>query len=148
MPFNPYQGGIWQPSAQQYYNQYAPQYSQGQMPQQTYNGTWSHLQNGGKTNVIRVAGPESAKAYPMGPGDVMVMFDDSNAVFYFVTADDSGFKSMDTCDFFVRKKPSDAEPLPGNAPSSEFASVKDLDALEERIDGRLGNIEKMLEGLM
>ena len=152
MGFNPYQGGVWQPNAQQYYNNQYTAYPQqngiqsypynGTIP--TYNGAMPNMQRSGRTNVIRVSGPESAKSYPMGPGDVMVMFDESNAVFYFVTADDSGFKSMETCDFFIREKSKEAAPQTSAVPTDTFATKEDLDA----IGGRIGNIEKMLEGLM
>lgn len=148
--FNPYNSGAWTPGGplqQQYFSPY--QYPQQSMPPgYTYSGTGSHLQSGPRSNILRVTGPESAKAYPMSPGDKVVLFDENEAVFYHLSADDSGFKSMRTFEF-SEKAPDVIEvpPQTDAVESPDLATKEDLGSIEKEIS----EIKKMLkefEGLV
>ncbi len=50
-------------------------------------------------NILKAAGPESAKAYPSNPGTDSVLFDANEPIFYFVSKDDSGFPTLRTFKF-------------------------------------------------
>ena len=151
--FNPYQGGAWTPNGplqNQYFNPY-------QYPQQsavpTYSGTGSHLYGRQpRNNMPRVSGPESAKAYPMNPGDEIVVFDANEPVFYFLSADDSGFKQMKTFEF-QEKAPDvlDVQPQTGMADLPDLVTKDDFDDLKKQVatfSSNLSELKEMLEGLV
>ena len=112
-----------------------------------YSGSGSHLQNPQPVNnLLRVAGPESAKAYPMGPNSSMVLFDGDNPTFYMVTTDANGFKSIRTFDFVERAEEDQQEPKHAaqEVDTSAFATKEDL----ADIQAELAKVSKALKGLM
>ena len=150
--FNPYAGGAWTPNG--------PTWAQPQYPvpqaspyTPTYSGTGSHLfSRQPRNNMPRVSGPESAKAFPMNPGDEIVVFDANDPVFYFLSADDSGFKQMKTFEF-TEKAPDvlEVKPQLEELESAGFATKDDVDSLKETVSTLctdLAEVRKMLEGLV
>lgn len=115
-------------------------------PPQPYSGTGSHLytsQQPQGTHILRALGPESAKAYPMGPNETVVIFDANEAIFYLVSTDDSSFKSMRTFDFTERKQ-AEAKPVLDNLDVLNFATKDDL----AEIKNELTELANIIKGLM
>ena len=92
-------------------------------------------------NVIRVAGPESAKAFPMGPNSTAVLMDENNPVFYLKTTDDGGFASLRTFDFEER---ADAMDEPSGSSAGTYATKEDVEALNSKLDGLLSLVEGLV----
>lgn len=152
--YNPY-GNAWTPNGPTW-NQ--PQYPIQQVTpyttQSTYSGTGSYLYNRQpRNNMPRVAGPESAKAFPMNPGDEIVVFDANDPVFYFLSADDSGFKQMKTFEFH-EKAPDvlDVQPQISEAAIPDHLVTKDdFEGLQKQVQAfatDLSEVKKMIEGLV
>ena len=95
-------------------------------------------------NVLRAMGPESAKAYPMGPNSNVVLFDAQEPTFYWVSTDDSAFKSMRIFDFKEREQASEVLPVAEAMDTSGFATKDDIDAIR----AELANISEALKGLV
>ena len=94
-------------------------------------------------NILRAMGPESARAYPMGPNSDIVLFDANNPTFYMVSTDDSAFKSMRVFDF-VERKQEEVSHIEEPLETAAFATKEDVD----RINEKLAEIAKTLEGLV
>ena len=90
------------------------------------------------SNLLRAAGPESAKAFQMAPNDVVVLFDANNPTFYLVSSDDSGFKTMRTFDFQERIQ-EDVEP-----PAVDDGMREEIDTLKSDVR----EIKELLKGLV
>ena len=139
--FNPYAGGMWQPQATSPY----------QYPQPTpngYSGTGSHLysQQRPVSNLLKVTGPESAKAYQVGPNSSVVLFDANEPIFYLKSTDDSGFATLRTFEF-SEKAPDviDVQAAkPDPVDTSAFATKEDVDSIRKE----LADISEMLKGLV
>lgn len=109
----------------------------------TYSGTGSHLQmQRPVNNVLRVTGPESAKAYQVPPNSDVILFDANDPVFYWKSTDDSGFGTLRVFDFTERKQV-EVEPVL-EAANVDFATRDDVEDLKKK----LSDISKALEGLM
>lgn len=101
-----------------------------------FNQNFVHQQN----NLIRVAGPESAKEYPLGPNSAVILMDAENPVFYLKTTDDGGFATLRMFDFEERvekEKVIDVSP-------EIYASKDDIEVLRKSLD----DIKETLKGLM
>lgn len=128
--------GTWQPQgAAPYYNPY-------QYPQQT--SMPGYLQQGARqqpqNNLLRVTGPESAKAYSLPPNSSVVLFDADNPIFYLKSTDDSGFATLRTFEF--------AEKAPEVVDVQAMTATDDL---RNEVDGMktdISEIKKLLEGLV
>jgi hypothetical protein len=154
--YNPYAGGAWTPNGTLTLPQYQgpgyfPQYPTQVAP--TYSGTGSHLYGRQpRNNMPRVSGPESAKAYPMNPGDEIVVFDANEPVFYFLSADDSGFKQMKTFEF-NEKAPDvlDVQPQVNTMEIPDLVTKGDFDGLKKQVEAfssDLSELKEMIEGLV
>lgn len=100
-----------------------------------------------QNNLLKVTGPESAKAYPIPPNSEVALFDAENPVFYVKTTDASGYPTLRTFKFEeVPPQVIDVRPAAeATRPDlSEFASKKDLDGLQADIS----EIKKTLKELM
>lgn len=100
-----------------------------------------------QNNLLKVTGPESAKAYPIPPNSEVALFDAENPVFYVKTTDASGYPTLRTFKFEeVPPQVIDVQPAAeATQPDlSEFASKKDLDGLQADIS----EIKKTLKELM
>lgn len=91
-------------------------------------------------NLLRVTGPESAKAYSLPPNSNVVLFDADNPIFYLKTTDDSGFANLRVFTFEEQKQ---AEPQ-SSPDISNFATKDDLETLKTNIS----ELKEMLEGLV
>ena len=118
-------------------------------PMNNAPGTWSPNQRQftqqirPQSNLLRVTGPESAKAYPIAPNDNVVLFDADNPIFYLVSSDDSGFKTMRTFRF-EEEKPVEVQGSVEQMETSGFATKEDLDELKRD----LSEIAKMVKELV
>ena len=74
-----------------------PNQQTGYPYQQSYSGT--SYQKPNQSNLLKVTGPESAKAYPVGPNSTVALFDGDQAIFYLKTTDDAGFATLRTFKF-------------------------------------------------
>lgn len=93
-------------------------------------------------NLLRVTGPESAKSFAAGPNSNVVMFHESEPVFYLKSTDDAGFASMRTFRYVEDEEPAgQAQP---QVDMSQFATKDDLAGLQET----LGQLQETLKGLM
>lgn len=154
-------------------------------PYQTYSGTGSHLAGapGGmyppqpprthkvqtpSTNVIKVSGPESAKAFPTEPNSEIAMFDASHPIFYWKITDEGGYCGHPRA-FKFEEIEIDWDNLGSVQMEKASASriekdefEKTVNRLDEKIDGAIAGfaetvkklseqvdgVEKMLEGLV
>ena len=125
----------WAPMNNNYGNPYTWQ------PNTQYPAPSTYLHNQRpENNLIRVTGPESAKAYPVPPGSSVVLFDADNPIFYLLEKDDSGFPSLRTFEFSEKAPVVEVQPVP--TPTNE---------LKEEVDGLkndISEIKKLLEGLV
>ena len=116
----------------------------GLMPQQyrTMYG-YSQQQRQPFNNLLRVTGPESAKAYSLGPNSKVVLFDADNPVFYLKSTDDSGFATLRTFDFTER---------PVEAPAVQQLPTQPVpDSLQKEVDeirSDISDLKELLEGLV
>ena len=94
-----------------------------------------------ETNIIRVTGPESAKAYAIEKDSSVVLFDAANPIFYVKTTDDGGFPlPLRTFKFEeIIEQPSEPP-----VDTSNFATKDDLENLEKNIT----ELKTLLEGLV
>lgn len=100
-----------------------------------------------QNNLLKVTGPESAKAYPIAPNSEVALFDAENPVFYVKTTDASGYPTLRTFKFEeVTPQVIDVQPSAEvtQPDLSEFASKKDLVGLQADIS----EIKETLKGLM
>ena len=93
------------------------------------------------TNIFRVTGPESAKAYPLPPDSNVVLFDGEKPVFYWKSTDDSGFATIRT---FIFEEQFETQPAAEQIDTSNFATKSDLDILQKDIT----ELKSLLEGLV
>ena len=94
------------------------------------------------SNILRVTGPESAKAYPVSPNSDVILFDGENPVFYWKSTDDSGFASIRTFTFEEQKQ--EVQPIIEQIDTSNFVTKNDLEILEKDVS----ELKNMLEGLV
>jgi hypothetical protein len=100
-----------------------------------------------QNNLLKVTGPESAKAYPIPPNSEVALFDAENPVFYVKTTDASGYPTLRTFRFeeqtpkILEMQPAAEATLPD---LSGYASKEDLGSLKADIS----EIKETLKGLM
>ena len=97
-------------------------------------------------NILRVTGPESAKAYSIPAKSSVVLFDAENPIFYLKTTDDGGFPHPLRVFTFEELKTSETL-QPVNQEQfdvSNFATKEDLAMLETNVN----EIKEILEGLV
>ena len=110
---------------------YQPQYQQPTI-QQPNNG------------VIWVQGEAGAKSYLVAPNNTVQLWDSESQTIYLKSADASGMPTMKVLDYTIRENAPMASPV-ASAPSPQYATKEDLDALRGQIEGlkmRLGKIAK------
>lgn len=106
---------------------------QQQQPQQPVN------------NIIRVTGPESAKAYPLGERSSVILFDAENPIFYLKTTDDGGFPNpLRSFSFEEIKTVENQQPAIEQTDAVNFATKEDFETLEKNVS----ELKNMLEGLV
>lgn len=111
--------------------------------QQLNNSMNNFQQQQPVNNLLRVTGPESAKAYSLPPNSNVVLFDAENPIFYWKTTDDSGFATLRTF-IFEEQKTVEPQPVLEQIDTSGFATKDDLETLQKNIL----EMKEMLEGLM
>ena len=130
------------------------QYNNNWTPPSGWSGAWQNNYNPYQppqlntinqqpvNNLLRVTGPESAKAYSLPPNSNVVLFDAENPIFYWKSTDDSGFATLRTFIFEEQKtvEPSTVEQMD----TSNFATKDDLSILKDNIL----EMKELLEGLV
>lgn len=119
------------------------QWNQPYQPQMSYNNNNNNNIQQPVSNILRVTGPESAKAYPVSPNSNVILFDGENPVFYWKSTDDSGFASIRTFTFEEQKQEK-VQPTVEQIDTSKFITKNDLEALEKDVS----ELKEMLEGLV
>lgn len=122
-------GGNWQNNMQYY--PYA-QNTYMNAPQQPVN------------NILRVMGPESAKAYTLPADSKVILFDAENPVFYLKTTDDSGFSTNPRAFKFEEIEFSKIQQPQEQPDTSNFVTKDDLENLKTDIS----DLKEMLQGLV
>ena len=95
-------------------------------------------------NILRVTGPESAKAYSIPADSSVILFDANNPIFYLKTTDDGGFPHPLRTFKFEEVKVPDISASMEQIDTSNFATKDDLDTLQSNIS----ELKEMLEGLV
>jgi hypothetical protein len=115
------------------------------MPYQQQSNSMNNIQQQPVNNLLRVTGPESAKAYSLPPNSNVVLFDADNPIFYLKSTDDSGFANLRTFTF-EEQKPVEIQPQPitEQIDTSNFVTKDDLKALKNDFS----ELKEMLEGLV
>lgn len=121
MPYPSYQPTWGNPYLSQ--NPYQPVAPSQPMTQAPVNG------------IIKVNGRESAMQYPLPPNSTSYPlidsgFDGNSGVFYVVSTDGAGMKSIEAFDFTVKKTGMQAAPGDG-----QFVSRSEFDALRSQVEG-------------
>ena len=94
-------------------------------------------------NILKVTGPESAKAYSLPPDSSVILFDAENPVFYLKATDDGGFPHpLRTFSFEEIKTPENQSIE--QIDTSNFVTKNDLETLQNDIS----ELKNMLEGLV
>lgn len=114
------------------------------MPYQQQQNTMQQQQQP-INNILRVTGPESAKAYSLPPNSNAILFDADNPIFYLKTTDDSGFANLRIF-AFEEQKPVEvqSQPVIEQIDTSNFATKDDLETLKNTIF----EVKDMLKGLV
>ena len=120
------------------YNGWMPNHWPYNMQYQQPNNTIQPIDN-----IIRVMGPESAKAYILPANSKVILFDADNPIFYLKTTDDSGFATNPRAFKFEEIEMPDIQQLNSNN-TSDFITRDDLKNLETDIS----ELKEMLEGLV
>jgi len=146
------QGYSYQPNWAPTNNNYGNPYTW----QPTFSGTGSHVQGApqmprqqGMSNVIKVAGLESAKAFATGPNAFMILFEENNPIFYSKTTDDGGFPTIRRFRFVEEEL--DGPKQEQSAQTSTEKLEREIEALKEGFDylsADISDLKKMLEGLV
>lgn len=119
MPYQPYQS-TWQ-------NPYLAQVQQPQYSPVMPSVTMPYTQP--SNGITKVNGPDSAMQYAMGPNSTSpALFDINGKVFYVVSTDGTGTKSLETFDYSPHL---DSEPVVIDG--VEFASKKEFDELAAKV---------------
>lgn len=92
MPYNPYSMGVGTQTAMGF----MPPQMQTTVPS-PMSGAWQQPTHG--QQLIRVTGIDGAKAYQMGPGSVVPLFDSDDDIMYVKSTDDAGFPTIRTFRF-------------------------------------------------
>lgn len=121
-----------QPQYQQpQYTPYQHQYQQQQMPIQTQ-----------QSGLKKVYGPESALQIPMAPNSQSEpLFDYNGKVFYVVTSDAAGSKTLETFDYSPHK-----EQEPEKSDNSNFISRNEFSEYMAKTDARLEALSNGIYG--
>lgn len=94
-------------------------------------------------NILRVTGPESAKAYPLPKKSQVVLFDSDNPIFYVKATDDGGFPKPLRSFMFEEITPNQT----ASEPQTEASDLVTKDDLKE-LENNLSELKAMLEGLV
>lgn len=128
MPYTPYQP-TWN-------NPYLPQYNQGQpvMPtvqpyQQPVNG------------ITKVNGRDSAMQYQLPPNSMSpALFDNNGKVFYIVSTDGTGMKTVEAFDFTPH-----VEEAPIQIDGAQFVSRQEFESFTAKVNAALGALNGVHE---
>ena len=119
-----------------------------QYPQpSTFNGSGSGFRSYGQqsqNNLLRVTGPESAKAYSLPPNSNVVLFDADNPVFYIKSTDDSGFTTLRTFEFTeVNNQNNQSETQP-----TIYEDFKEMQQNMAKMQNDISTLKEFMEGLV
>ena len=106
-----------------------------QQPSTAQNAVWSPYQQP-VNGVIKVNGPQSAMQYQLPPNSMSpALFDNNGEVFYIVSTDGTGTKSLETFDFSLHE-----EERPIRVDGATFSSQKEFDQFAAKVSAVLGGI--------
>ena len=96
-------------------------------------------QNNGGTGLRWVQGDAGARAYPVGPGNTVDLWDSEAQVIYLKTVDASGMPSMQVLDYTIREGEKQAGPLTRKIDTSKFVTKDELEKRLAEITGGNGH---------
>lgn len=121
MPYQPYQS-TWS-------NPYLPAYGQGQ-PVNPIAQQYQQPVNG----VVKVNGRDSAMQYQLPPNSMSpALFDNNGKVFYIVSTDGTGMKTVETFDFSPH-----VEEAPIQIDGAQFVSRQEFESFTAKVNAALG----------
>ena len=127
MPYQPYQS-MWT-------NPYAPQLQQPQYNPVVPSITTPYTQS--VNGITKVNGRDSAMQYQLPPNSMSpALFDNNGKVFYIVSTDGTGTKSIETFDFSPH-----ADEQPVQIDGAQFVSRKEFDDFTAKVNAALGAID-------
>lgn len=112
-------------------------------PRSQFNNNMNNTPQQPIDNILRVAGPESASAYPLPEKSNIVLFDANNPIFYWKTTDDNGYPYPLRAFKFEEVKLNESKTAE-DTNTSMFATKDDLATLQNNVF----EIKQMLEGLV
>lgn len=123
MPYQPYQS-TWQ-------NPFLPQYNQGQ-PVQPMVQPYQQPVNG----IVKVNGRDSAMQYQLPPNSTSpALFDNNGKVFYVISTDGTGTKSIEVFDFLPHV---DEQPI--QIDGAQFVSRQEFEDFTAKVNAAIGAI--------
>jgi hypothetical protein len=126
-------------------NNWAWQWNQPYQSQMAFNN--NHMQQPQQpiNNIVRVTGPESAKAYPLPEKSSVILFDAENPIFYLKTTDDGGFPNpLKTFSFQEIKTAETQQPVIEQVNTDNLVTKQDFENLEKNVS----ELKEMLEDLV
>jgi hypothetical protein len=77
-----------------------------------------------QSNIVKVNGPDSALQYPVAPGtQSQPLFDNAGGIFYIVTADGAGSKTIEAFDYTPHVEPQPQQPAELYVTRSEYTDL-------------------------
>ena len=141
----PYQSTWINPYVQQQYTQYQPgqyqpaQYQPAQYQQAQYQQSQSYQQGQQPVNgIVKVNGRDSALQYQLPPNSTSIplidsSFDGNKGIFYVVSTDGTGTKSIEAYDFVPH-----AETQPIEIDGAQFVSRDEFDEFARKVNAVIG----------
>ena len=118
-------------------NNYSSGYSQMSRPNNNYQNM--PLLNQNQTNqfpqvnnILRVMGPESARAFQIGPNSQVILMDSNKPIFYMKNSDSSGYS--ETRAFEFKEIPLNQEPTSSNNSKEEYVTKTDFEEYKKFIE--------------
>ena len=84
-----------------------------------------------QSNVIKVMGEESAKAYPIGRNSSLLLVDENQPYVYLKTSDDGGFAQMKKFKIELVQEEQKTQP---SVDTSQFVTKQDFDEFKKMIE--------------
>lgn len=86
------------------------------------------------TSPLWVQGEAGAKAYPVAPGNTVILMDVENSTFYLKSVDASGIPAMRTFDYRERTAAQNPPVQAAQMPTSDYVTRSEFEALRGKIE--------------
>ncbi len=109
-------------------------YQMGGYQQPYYNDQLTTLRQQSSAAPLWVQGEAGAKAYPVAPGNSVILMDSESNTFYIKTADQSGMPMMRAFDYTERTAAHNPPVQAAQTPQGDFITRTEFNALKAKID--------------